>query len=77
MTRLQFRLLYRGRRLRVEVNPDHAIYELLDGDPLEIVTHGEPITVERGTPQQSPIPPAPQYPPPHAPAGREPGFVTE
>ncbi|HUA69540.1 MAG TPA: glycosyl hydrolase family 65 protein [Solirubrobacteraceae bacterium] len=77
MTRLQFRLLYRGRRLRVEVNPDHAIYELLDGDSLEIITHGDRITVEPGTPQTCPVPPAPQYPPTHSPAGREPGFLTE
>jgi alpha,alpha-trehalose phosphorylase len=77
VTRLQFGLLYRGRRLRVEVVPDRATYELLDGEPLEILTHGERITVERGEPHHCPVPPAPQYPPPHAPAGRQPGVMAE
>ena len=77
VTRLQFGLLYRGRRLRVEVVPDRATYEVLDGEPLEILTHGERITVERGEPHHRPIPPAPQYPPPHAPAGRQPGVMAE
>ena len=77
VTRLQFGLLYRGRRLRVEVVPDRATYEVLDGEPLEILTHGERITVERGEPHHCPIPPAPQYPPPHAPAGRQPGVMAE
>ncbi|HTP23503.1 MAG TPA: glycosyl hydrolase family 65 protein [Solirubrobacteraceae bacterium] len=77
LTRLRFGLLYRGRQLRVDVNRDHASYELLDGQPLEIITHGERIMVEPGEPQTYPIPPAPQYPAPHAPAGRAPGFVTE
>ena len=77
VTRLQFGLLYRGRRLRVEVVPDRATYEVLDGEPLEILTHGERITVERGEPHHCPVPPAPQYPPPHAPAGRRPGVMSE
>ena len=77
LTRLRFGLLYRGRPLRVEVLPDRATYELLDGEPLEIVTHGERITVERGEPHRCPVPPAPQYPAPHAPAGRQPGFLAE
>jgi alpha,alpha-trehalose phosphorylase len=77
MTRLEFRLLYRGRRLRVEVNPDNATYQLLEGDALEIVSHGERIMIEPGKPQQYPVPPPPQYPPPREPAGREPGFVNE
>ena len=77
VTRLQFGLLYRGRRLRVEVVPYRATYELLDGEPLEILTHGERMTVERGEPHHCPVPPAPQYPPPHAPAGRQPGVMAE
>ena len=75
LTRLRFGLLYRGRRLRVEVRHDQATYELLDGEPLEIIHHGEPITVEPGGPLKCPIPPAPQYPPPHQPHGREPAFA--
>src|SRR3712207_6464611 len=47
MTRLVFRLVYRGRRLRVDVRPDGARYELLQGEPLEIVHHGEALTINR------------------------------
>ena len=64
LTRLRFGLLYRGRWLRVEVRADHATYELLDGDPLEIIHHGEPIMVEPGGPLKCPVPPAPQRPDP-------------
>ena len=31
---LRFRLRYRGRKLRVTITPGHAMYELLDGEPL-------------------------------------------
>ncbi len=75
LTRLRFGLLYRGRSLRVEVRADHATYELLDGDPLEIVHHGELVTVEPGGPLKCPVPPAPQRPAPHQPHGRDPAFA--
>ena len=45
LTRLAFRLTYRGRRLRVEVNAHGARYELLQGEPLELLHHGEPFTL--------------------------------
>jgi alpha,alpha-trehalose phosphorylase len=69
---LTFRLVYRGRRLRVEVRPDGARYELLDGDPLELLHHGDAITVERGAPHTHPLPPAPRRPMPEQPPGRTP-----
>jgi alpha,alpha-trehalose phosphorylase len=71
--RLVFHMLYRGRRLRVEVLPDEARYELLDGEPLELVHHGERLTASRGAPQERPVPPAPRRDPPRPPAGRTPG----
>ncbi len=74
LTRLRFGLLYRGRRLRVEVGANEATYELLDGEPLEIIHHGDPITVKPGGPQRFDVPPAPELPTPHAPHGREPAF---
>ena len=40
LRRLAFRMLYRGRRLRVEILPDEARYELLAGRSLTIM-HGE------------------------------------
>jgi alpha,alpha-trehalose phosphorylase len=74
LTRLGFGVLYHGRRLRVEVRAEHATYELIDGDPLQLIHHGERVTVAPGEPLTCPIPPAPTPPPPHFPAGRVPGL---
>src|SRR3712207_5142879 len=67
---LEFRLVHRGRRLRVEVNHEQACYELLAGEPLELTHHGEPLTVETGSRQSRPLPPVPARTPPAQPAGR-------
>jgi len=72
LARLSFRLLYRGRRLRVEVRPDAASYELLDGEPLEILHHGEPVTVAQDSAASHPVPPPPSRTPPPQPEGRRP-----
>src|SRR5215213_5718821 len=72
LARLRFRLLYRGRRLRVEVRPDAASYELLEGEPLELVHHGEAITVARGSSFSRAVRPARPGTPPEQPQGREP-----
>ena len=72
LSRLTFGLLYRGRRLRVDVRPDGAHYELLDGEPLEILHHGEAVTVAPGSPQHGDIPPAARRVPPEPPPGRSP-----
>jgi alpha,alpha-trehalose phosphorylase len=72
LTRLTFRLLYRGRRLRVEVRRETARYELLEGEPLELLHHGEPLTVAPGSPETRPLPPAPRRAKPEPPAGRLP-----
>jgi alpha,alpha-trehalose phosphorylase len=71
LERLAFRLLFRGRRLKVEVTTDTATYSLLDGDPLEVAHHGEPLTVA-AQPVTRAIPPAPGRPTPTQPPGREP-----
>jgi hypothetical protein len=36
--------MIQGRRLRVEVTHAEARYALADGDPLEIVHHGQPVS---------------------------------
>jgi alpha,alpha-trehalose phosphorylase len=72
IARLSFRLLYRGRRLRVEVRPDAASYELLEGEPLELVHHGEEFTVAGGSPASRPVPAARPRTPPEQPQGRTP-----
>ncbi|MDQ3768109.1 MAG: family 65 glycosyl hydrolase, partial [Actinomycetota bacterium] len=72
LSRLTFRLLYRGRRLRVDVHSDGAEYELLDGEPLEILHHGEAVTVAAGPPQRVDNPPPPRRVAPQPPPGRSP-----
>jgi alpha,alpha-trehalose phosphorylase len=74
LSRLSFGLLYQGRRLRVEVQADHATYELVDGDPLELTHHGHKVTVTKDAPQTCPVPPAPARPTPPSPAGRQAGL---
>ncbi len=72
LTRLAYRLRFRGRRLLVEVRHAQASYTLTDGAPLEIEHHGERTRIEDGAPLVRPISPAPQLPAPTQPAGREP-----
>jgi alpha,alpha-trehalose phosphorylase len=72
LTRLSFRLSYRGRCLRVDVRSDQAHYQLLNGDALELVHHGERLTVEPGASQTRPVPPPPKRSQPDQPAGRAP-----
>ncbi|MGH2586752.1 MAG: glycoside hydrolase family 65 protein [Dehalococcoidia bacterium] len=74
LTRLSFRLLYRGRRLSVEISPDQARYELLSGKPLEVLHYGEPVTLTQSTPQIRLYPALPELtavgPPPGRAAGQ-------
>jgi alpha,alpha-trehalose phosphorylase len=72
LTRLAFRVMYRGRRLLIEVHPDEARYELLHGAPLEITHHGEPLTVSAGAPETRPLPPLRHRARPESPRGRQP-----
>jgi alpha,alpha-trehalose phosphorylase len=72
LTGLSFGLIYRGRPLRVNIRSREAQYELLDGKPLEILHHGENVTVTVGSPQTRPLPPLPQRPAPQPPPGRSP-----
>ncbi len=72
LSRLTFRMLYRGRRLRVTLTRESATYEVLDGDPLELMHHGEALKVRRGAPLERPLPPPPRGLAPHPPEGREP-----
>jgi alpha,alpha-trehalose phosphorylase len=71
IARLAFMIFVRQRRLRVEIART-ARYLLADGDPLEIVHHGERLELTAGQVQERPIPPVPQGPRPSQPAGREP-----
>ena len=57
LTRLTFRLCFRGRRLLIEVRPKHATCSLRPGAPLEIFHHGEHATLAARDPLTRPIPP--------------------
>jgi alpha,alpha-trehalose phosphorylase len=77
LNRLAFRLCFRGRRLKVEVESDQARYSLLEGAPLELTHHGQTISVFARKPVTRAIPPppareAPKQPPGRAPARRQP-----
>jgi alpha,alpha-trehalose phosphorylase len=77
LNRLAFRLCFRGRRLKVEVESDQARYSLLEGGPLELTHHGQTISVFARKPVTRAIPPppardAPRQPPGRAPARRHP-----
>jgi alpha,alpha-trehalose phosphorylase len=72
LTRLCFRVVYRGRRLRVTIRREEATYELLRGEPLELEHHDERITLQTGRPETRPIQPIKAGPAPSPPSGREP-----
>ena len=73
LPRMSFRMLYRGRTLRVTVEGDEACYELLDGETLEIVHYGETVMLtEADSPERRAIPAVPARKRPKQPPGREP-----
>ena len=72
LTRLSFRLLFRGRSLRVEVGRTEAAYVLAGGEALVTSHHGEEITVTVGAPVTMAIPAAPDLEPVSQPHGKAP-----
>ncbi|MFF8726815.1 glycoside hydrolase family 65 protein [Streptomyces sp. NPDC015171] len=74
LSRLAFNVQFRGRRLRVDIGADKVTYALLDGEPLALRHHGEPLTVSTDGPAVRAVPPAaprsaPGQPPHRAPNG--------
>jgi alpha,alpha-trehalose phosphorylase len=72
LQRLAFGLIFRGRRLRIEVTKVEATYALLEGEPLEIGHHGESVTVSQDQRATRSIPPHVERPAPSQPPGRAP-----
>ncbi len=72
LTRLKFRLMFRGRSLRVEVDSEHARYSLVDGKSLELRHHGERAIVEPDQTLELEIPPIKPRTRPTQPPGRAP-----
>jgi alpha,alpha-trehalose phosphorylase len=73
ITRLRFRVVYRGRCLAVTVTPEKATYRLAEGEPLDIRHHGRQVTIDDELSLE--IPPPPKVEPAHQPAGRAPRRV--
>ena len=75
LTRLCFRVLFRGRCLQVETTPDATNYHLLEGESLEILHFGAKATVRKDS-VSLPTPPSRLLPGeagrPTQPTGREP-----
>ncbi len=70
---LCFRISFKGRRLKIDVEHGEARYTLVRGDDLEIAHHGEALTLDSSEPVTRPIPPVPAgLEEPKQPLGREP-----
>lgn len=74
LTGLSFTLVRHGLRLHVRASADAATYRLLDAQgTLELVHHGERLTLQGTTPAERAIPRSkPDRDPPEQPRGREP-----
>src|SRR5262249_29485772 len=72
LERLTFRLRFRGRLLRVEVDQHAAGYTVVNGEALEVGHHGKRISLEPGKTVTEEIPPVVARPDPVQPRGREP-----
>ena len=72
LERIAFRVMFRGRRLLVEVRQSRATYTLLDGAALDLRHHGTVFELTMDEPVTQPIAPPPMRPRPAQPAGREP-----
>lgn len=72
ISRIAFNLCLFGRRLRVEIQADKATYTLLDGPPLALHHHGEPLTVRTDGPVIRAVPPLTPRPAPDQPEHRHP-----
>ncbi|WP_405578464.1 glycoside hydrolase family 65 protein [Streptomyces sp. NBC_01190] len=72
LSRIAFRLIFRGRRLRVEVTRTAATYTLAEGEPLEVLHYEEALSLTTERPVVRDLPPAKHRPEPSQPPGRAP-----
>jgi alpha,alpha-trehalose phosphorylase len=70
LTRLAFRLTFRGRCLRIDVRHSEVTYEVISGDPIEIEHDGERIRLDPKATRSWTLPDVGEEPQP--PPGREP-----
>jgi alpha,alpha-trehalose phosphorylase len=72
LARLRFRLLHRGRRLRIDVRRGEVTYELVAGEPMDVFHDDERISLTVGEPQTREWTLPAAGPEPRQPPGREP-----
>ena len=72
LARIAFSIRWRERRLRVEITAEQVEYRLLAGAELQLIHHGDPITVPASGAVSFPIPPIEPVEPLRQPPGREP-----
>jgi len=72
INRLAFRIMFRNRRIGVEVKATEATYQLVTGAPLTVRHHGEEILLAVDRPVTRSIPDIEAGPRPTQPAGRAP-----
>ena len=72
LTRLRFRLVYRGRRLRVEVSPTSRATSCWTASRSSSLHHGERFTLGPDAPDTRPLPALHEGPRPEPPPGRKP-----
>jgi len=72
ITRLAFRIGYKGSVLSVEIEPEQATYRLLTGETTQVTHYGSDIQLTTDGPVSMPVPARPRLEPPRQPAGREP-----
>ncbi|HET9117597.1 MAG TPA: glycosyl hydrolase family 65 protein, partial [Pseudonocardiaceae bacterium] len=72
LTKITFRLRWRGQRLRVQITPGQAEYRLLEGTELALSHYGQLVTVTADSPLVAPIAPIPSPDQLAQPVGREP-----
>jgi alpha,alpha-trehalose phosphorylase len=72
LSRIAFRLMFRGRRLRVEFTNLSATYTLAEGEPLEVLHYEEPLMLTTARPVTRDVPGHKHRPEPPQPLGRAP-----
>ncbi|MBV9661382.1 MAG: glycoside hydrolase family 65 protein, partial [Acidimicrobiales bacterium] len=72
ITGLCFKLRYRGRRLEVAIDADHAAYRLLEGEAVSVLHHGTSVRLDPGQEASRRLPRIRSRPRPQQPKHREP-----
>jgi alpha,alpha-trehalose phosphorylase len=69
---LSFRLMYRGRSIRVDLGRDSVRYQLLAGDELELLHYDDRVRLSSSAPEMRAVPTLIEPPPVSPPVGRAP-----